>query len=338
MSKSKGCGCLPLIILLGSAGYGGYYLYEQYLQGDSTVETGSSISNATESQKEYQSDAVKEAQDSATADIAQNKKKETTDAEEEALLKEQEAARLAQEEALLKAREETRLALEEARKAREYAQQAQEEADKAKEELEKYAQASVSSENEASTEQTLPEEHGLSASQIRELGVDYAEARNGKQQDEQRAIQLYVKAAEMGDIKAQRWMGWRYRQGRGVQQNEELAYSYFLAAANQGDEDAAKAINLTPATHDETYGLSAAQIRELGVDYAEARNGKRKDEQRAIQLYIKAADMGDIKAQRWMGWRYRQGHGVQKNEQWARAYFSAAASQGDKAAAEALRQ
>ena len=93
-------------------------------------------------------------------------------------------------------------------------------------------------------------------------------------------------------------------------------------------------------THDgdETAGLSAAQVRELGVDYAEARKGKAKNEQRAIQLYIKAAHMGDMKAQRWMGWRYRQGLGVPKDEQKARAYFSAAARQGDTAAAAALRQ
>lgn len=89
---------------------------------------------------------------------------------------------------------------------------------------------------------------------------------------------------------------------------------------------------------DETAGLSAAQVRELGVDYAEARKGKPKNEQRAIQLYIKAADMGDMKAQRWMGWRYRQGRGVPQDEQRARAYFSAAARQGDTAAAAALRQ
>lgn len=76
---------------------------------------------------------------------------------------------------------------------------------------------------------------------------------------------------------------------------------------------------------DETAGLSAAQVRELGVDYAEARNGKTKDESRAIQLYIKAADMGDMKARRWMGWRYRQGRGVPKDEARARTYFSAAA-------------
>lgn len=88
--------------------------------------------------------------------------------------------------------------------------------------------------------------------------------------------------------------------------------------------------------HDETQGLTAAQIRELGVDYAEARNGKYKNEQRAIQLYIQAANKGDAKAQRWMGWRYRQGRGVQKDEQKAIAYFRRAANQGDQAAADAI--
>jgi TPR repeat protein len=61
------------------------------------------------------------------------------------------------------------------------------------------------------------------------------------------------------------------------------------------------------------------------------------NEQQAIQLYIKAADMGDMKAQRWMGWRYRQGRGVPKNESNARYYFQRAANQGDKAAADALK-
>ncbi|MBR1978117.1 MAG: sel1 repeat family protein, partial [Akkermansia sp.] len=139
-------------------------------------------------------------------------------------------------------------------------------------------------------------------------------------------------------------MGWRYRQGRGVPKDEQKARAYFAAAALQGDSAAAAALGLqnqgstVASARDETAGLSAAQVRELGVDYAEARKGKAKNEQRAIQLYIKAAHMGDMKAQRWMGWRYRQGRGVPKDEQKARTYFSAAARQGDTAAAAALNQ
>jgi TPR repeat protein len=84
--------------------------------------------------------------------------------------------------------------------------------------------------------------------------------------------------------------------------------------------------------------MSAAQVRELGVDYAEGRKGKPVNEQMAIRLYIQAADMGDMKAQRWMGWRYRQGRGVPKNESNARYYFQRAANQGDKAAADSYQR
>ncbi|MBR5521890.1 MAG: SEL1-like repeat protein [Akkermansia sp.] len=186
----------------------------------------------------------------------------------------------------------------------------------------------------------------ITAAEFREKGVDYAEGRNGKPKDEKRAIELYTYAAEKGDIKAQRWMGWRYRQGRGVPKDEQKARYYFGLAAQQGDQAAAEAIGVSPGASSSassgsrnsgTSGMSAAQVRELGVDYAEARNGKYKDEQKAIQLYIQAADMGDIKAQRWMGWRYRQGRGVPKDEQRALMYFRKAANQGDKAAADALR-
>ncbi len=188
---------------------------------------------------------------------------------------------------------------------------------------------------------------GMNAAQVRELGVDYAEARNGKNMDEAHAIRLYIRAAEMGDMKAQRWMGWRYRQGRGVPKDETRARYYFSQAAAQGDSAAAQAIGSsvgssepapTVSRGNETAGMNAAQVRELGVDYAEARNGKSKDEAHAIRLYIRAAEMGDIKAQRWMGWRYRQGRGVPKDETRARYYFSQAAAQGDSAAAQALSQ
>ncbi len=87
---------------------------------------------------------------------------------------------------------------------------------------------------------------------------------------------------------------------------------------------------------DETAGLNAEQIRELGVDYADGSNGKDVNDQKAVQLYIQAAEMGDSTAQRWLGWRYRTGKDVPKDEQKARHYFSLAAAQGDKQAEAAL--
>ena len=89
-------------------------------------------------------------------------------------------------------------------------------------------------------------------------------------------------------------------------------------------------------TYEETIGMSPAQIRELGVCYAEGKGGKETDQAKAIDLYEMAAKAGDSTAARWMGWRYRQGRGVDKDRKLSNYYFSLAAAAGDKAAMEAL--
>lgn len=89
-------------------------------------------------------------------------------------------------------------------------------------------------------------------------------------------------------------------------------------------------------TYDETEGLTPAQIRELGVCYAEGKDGKSTDSAMAIDLYEMAAEAGDATAARWMGWRYRQGRGVAKDRARSNYFFSLAAAAGDAAAMQAL--
>ena len=89
-------------------------------------------------------------------------------------------------------------------------------------------------------------------------------------------------------------------------------------------------------TYDETEGLTPAQIRELGVCYAEGKDGKSTDSAMAIDLYEMAAEAGDATAARWMGWRYRQGRGVAKDRARSNYFFSLAAAAGDAAAMKAL--
>lgn len=91
-----------------------------------------------------------------------------------------------------------------------------------------------------------------------------------------------------------------------------------------------------PTGDDETDGMTPEQIRELGVDYAEGRNGCAVDTARAIELYEQAAAAGDSKAARWMGWRYRQGRGVSRDRARSNYYFSLAAAAGDRAAYDAM--
>ena len=89
-------------------------------------------------------------------------------------------------------------------------------------------------------------------------------------------------------------------------------------------------------TYDETEGLTPAQIRELGVCYAEGKDGKSVDSAMAVDLYEMAAEAGDATAARWMGWRYRQGRGVAKDRARSNYFFSLAAAAGDAAAMKAL--
>ena len=89
-------------------------------------------------------------------------------------------------------------------------------------------------------------------------------------------------------------------------------------------------------TYTETDGMSPAQIRDLGVSYAEGKYGKEVDTAKAIDLYEMAAKAGDATAARWMGWRYRQGRGVDKDRARSNYFFSLAAAAGDTAAMNAL--
>ena len=89
-------------------------------------------------------------------------------------------------------------------------------------------------------------------------------------------------------------------------------------------------------TYTETDGMTPAQIRELGVCYAEGKGGKSVDTAMAIDLYEMAAKAGDATAARWMGWRYRQGRGVEKDRALSNYFFSLAAAAGDAAAMNAL--
>ena len=66
----------------------------------------------------------------------------------------------------------------------------------------------------------------------------YYEHGNGVERDGARAVQLYCKAARLGDAESQFNLGWMYTNGRGVERNDSLAAFFFQAAAEQGSEQA----------------------------------------------------------------------------------------------------
>lgn len=169
------------------------------------------------------------------------------------------------------------------------------------------------------------------AAGIRELGLRLSKAGGATHRY---GIGLLYVAASMGDTEALNRLAAMYRQGTDVPRDSESA-DYLIAGLNATTE--------SHAAISEVFGYCLGQggtpdlVRERGVDFAEGRNGVKTNEHTAIILYRVAADMGDAKAARWMGWRYLQGRGVKKNRKLAEQYFTIAAIQGDPGAQDALK-
>ncbi len=128
MAKNKGCGCFPLLILLGAAGYGGYYWYDKSQQEDETAaltaENERIQADKAAEAKQHELNAAKSAMDAAT-EQQQAAEERAKQAEERAKAAE-EAARQA-EEKMKQLQEETRAKIEAAkREAEEAAQKATE--------------------------------------------------------------------------------------------------------------------------------------------------------------------------------------------------------------------
>lgn len=170
------------------------------------------------------------------------------------------------------------------------------------------------------------------AAGIRKLGLQLYKATGATQRH---GIGLLYVAASMRDAEALSQLAAMYRQGIDVPRDTASA-EYLTAYLNGTGIE-------SHATISEVFEYCLGQggtpdlVRERGVDFAEGRNGVKTNENTAIILYRVAADMGDAKAARWMGWRYLQGRGVKKNRKLAEQYFTLAAIQGDPAAQKALK-
>ncbi len=118
------------------------------------------------------------------------------------------------------------------------------------------------------------------------------------------------KAAELGDARAQFYLGWLYWQGYGIEEDYENALYWYIKAAEQGHMEAQ---------------------RSLGVMYSSER-AKIQDHQKAIFWYTKAAEQGDNKAQYNLGFIYYTEHIVPKNDDKAFYWFKKSAEQGNHSA------
>ena len=139
------------------------------------------------------------------------------------------------------------------------------------------------------------------------IGWDYYNGTNGKQNDYFEAVKWFRKAAEQGHVGAQCHLGYCYDKGQGVPQDYSEAVKWYRKAAEQGYMDAQN-----------NLGYCYDKGRGVPQDYSEA-----------VKWYRKAAEQGDATAQYNLGVCYKKGQGVPKDYSEAVKWYRKAAEQGD---------
>jgi len=123
--------------------------------------------------------------------------------------------------------------------------------------------------------------------------------------EEEKVVELYLKAAEQGNAVAQYNLGLCYYIGYGAERNYEEAAKWWTAAAENGHY--------------------AAQTN-LGMCYYNG-EGVDRDPSEAVKWWTAAAEQGHYLAQYNLAWRYYNGEGVDKNPSEAVKWWTAAAEQ-----------
>ncbi|MGH9463828.1 MAG: caspase family protein [Vicinamibacteria bacterium] len=129
--------------------------------------------------------------------------------------------------------------------------------------------------------------------------------------DYDEARRLFLKAAEAGNASAMNALGRMYREGHGVRRDNEEALRWFQRAADGGNDSA---MNNLGYMYENGYGTrrslktaldwyrkgadagNPGALFNLGRFYEEGKGGVRKDRKTAVQLYCKAASLGDEQA------------------------------------------
>jgi TPR repeat protein len=123
-----------------------------------------------------------------------------------------------------------------------------------------------------------------------------------QRKDYEKAYQLALPAAEVGDAGAQYLLGVQFWRGRGVARNDATAAQWFTRAAEQNHSDA---------------------MTDLALMY-QAGEGVEEDPKRAFLLLTKAADIGNLSAQFQVGKAFQHGIGVGKDLIKARYWYERA--------------
>ena len=132
-----------------------------------------------------------------------------------------------------------------------------------------------------------------------------------------------------------------YQNGDSVEQDTEKAIYWYTKAAEQDNEVAQCSLGIIylPDEMDETWEKGIAWLTQsaqqgfvlamytLGLEYYYRGQTEEKFDGQAVYWLSKAAELGDANAQRWLGQCFLNGRGVEENHQEAVKWYTLAAEQ-----------
>lgn len=162
------------------------------------------------------------------------------------------------------------------------------------------------------------------------------------------AVEYFQKAAEMGNVLSQSWIGYMYHYGYGTRKNIESARDWYQKAADQNDAYSMHNIGLT-YYEEQAYATSfswfkkAAELNyidsfvKLGEIYFNG-YGTTADYYKAFDYYLKGAQGNNKTAMEWVGYCYQFGYGVTLNKREAIVWYQKAVALGSTYAQDRLKE
>lgn len=190
----------------------------------------------------------------------------------------------------------------------------------------------------------IAEENDKLAVSLYEQGMNFYNG-SGVKKDYCKAVDLFLQAADLGNINACYKLGICYEYGYGVETDYEKSYGYFLVAANNGDMYAQNSVGYYL---DHGYGVEQNKVEafywfmksaeqgymfaefNVGLYYRYAYGNVTRNDKEAVKWFRKAANKGYDAAQYQLGLCYKNGLGVKSIGKSAYKWFSKAADQGHK--------
>ena len=154
----------------------------------------------------------------------------------------------------------------------------------------------------------------------------YDEGKGGIEQDDKKAFDNYVIAANKGNIEAMVKVGEYFWSGKVIDQDYEQAFLWWKKAADEGSADGMYHVGFAYANGiymEQNYVFARKWFEDAGEGHAKALDwlgylhqkgfGVPQSDEKAFEYYLKSADLGCDHAMNQVGIAYENGRGCQKD-------------------------